>query len=331
MRSTSFPRRALKFGLAALAVVMAPVVTTSSALAQAYPSKPIKLIVPYPAGGSTDQLARLIAGPMSKSLGQAVVVENISGGNTMIGSAAAARAPADGHTLLVNSLAFSVNVLLAKQPTYRTEDFVPVAPLVTNPYVLSTNLNVPATNLRELLDYARREPAKVNAVSLGIGGVTHLLNERFAAAAGVPFTSVHYRGAGPALIDLLGGQVQFFIDTAVTSMPNLRANKLRPLAVTSAERSPLLPNVPTFKELGFPAMTQEGWFGVFAPKGTPPAIVERLNREVLQAMASPEAQQIVARDGLRVPQYTPQQFDEFIKQDTTTWAATVKKLNIQLD
>lgn len=331
MPFTLLRRRILNYGAATLAALGLQAVGAADAMAQAYPSRPVKLIVPYPAGGSTDQLARMIAGPMSRSLGQPVVVENISGGNTMIGSAAAARAAPDGYTVLVNSLAYSVNVLVTKQPTYRTDDFIPVAPLVTNPYVLSVNLNVPANTVAELVEYARREPTKVNAASLGIGGVTHLLNERFAAAVGVPITSIHYRGAGPALVDLLSGQVQFFIDTAVTSMPHLRANKLRPLAVSSAERSPLLPNVPTFKELGLPSMTQDGWFGVFVPKGTPAPIVERLNREVLQAMNSPEAQQIVQRDGLRVPQWTPQQFAEFIKQDTVAWAGTVKNLNIQLD
>ncbi|MBA2962171.1 MULTISPECIES: Bug family tripartite tricarboxylate transporter substrate binding protein [Ramlibacter] len=331
MPATPLRRSILSYAAAALASLGLQALASTGAMAQTYPSRPVKLIVPYPAGGSTDQLARLIAVPMAKSLGQPVVVENISGGNTMIGTAAAARAAADGHTVLVNSLAFSVNVLVTRQPSYRTEDFIPVAPLVTNPYVLSVNLNVPANSVKELVDYARREPAKVNAVSLGLGGVTHLLNERFAAAAGVPITSIHYRGAGPALVDLMSGQVQFFIDTAVTSMPHLRANKLRPLAVSTPERSALLPTVPTFKELGFPAMTQEGWFGVFVPKGTPAPIVERLNREVLQAMATPEVQQIVLRDGLRVPQWTPQQFADFIKEDSAAWAGTVKNLNIQLD
>lgn len=306
-------------------------IAASTAFAQTYPTKTIKLIVPYPAGGSTDQLARMMAGPMSKSLGQSIIVENISGGNTMIGTAAAARSPADGYTVLVNSLAFSVNVLITKQPSYRTEEFIPVAPLVTNPYVLILHPDVPAQSLKELLDLARRSPDKVNAVSLGIGGVTHLLNERLAAAGNVPITSVHYRGAGPALVDLLSGQVQFFIDTAVTAMPHLRAKKLRPLAVTTQERSPLLPDVPTFKELGFPQMTQDGWFGVFVPRGTPAPIVDRLNQEVLAAMATPAVQQVAARDGLSVPRWTPQEFDQFIRQDSAAWAAVVKKLNIQLD
>jgi len=324
-------RRASPLGVLLIVGLGVHFALAGAAQAQGYPSRPVKLIVPYPAGGSTDQLARMIAGPMSKSLGQPVYVENISGGNTMIGTAAAARSPADGYTVLVNSLAFSVNVLVTKQPSYRTEDFIPVSPLVTNPYVLSVNLGVPAQSLKELIDYARSQPDKVNAASLGLGGVTHLLNERLAAATNVPITSVHYRGAGPAMIDLLAGQVQFFIDTAVTSMPNLRANKLRPLAVTTPERSPLLPDVPTFKELGYPEMTQEGWFGVFVPKGTPMEIVERLNREVLSAMATSEVQLVVKRDGLNAPKWSPKEFAEFIERDTAAWAAIVKKLNIQLD
>ncbi|OWT54812.1 Bug family tripartite tricarboxylate transporter substrate binding protein [Candidimonas nitroreducens] len=324
------PRRALICSTLAFGALGVQI-QAHGAATERFPSRPIKLIVPYPAGGSTDQLARMIAEPMSKSLGQAVYVENRGGGNTMIGSAAASRAPADGYTLLVNSLAFSVNVLVTKHSSYRTDDFIPVAPLVTTPYVLSVNPGVPAQSLQELLDYARRAPDKVNAVSLGVGGVTHLLNERLAAATHVPITSVHYRGAGPAMIDLLSGQVQFFIDTAVTSMPNLRTHKLRPLAVTSAERMKLLPEVPTFKELGYPEMTQESWFGVFAPKGTPADIVQRLNVEVRKAMASPAVQQIITHDGLQAPQWTPQEFDQFIRRDSATWAAIVKKLNIQLD
>ncbi|MFC6284907.1 MULTISPECIES: Bug family tripartite tricarboxylate transporter substrate binding protein [Polaromonas] len=301
------------------------------ALAQNYPSKPIKIIVPYPAGGSTDQIARLISVPMSKSMGQPVVVENISGGNTMIGASTAARAAPDGYTLMVNSLAYSVNLLVTKSPSYKAEDFIPVAGLMSNPYVLSVNQTVPATSLKELIDYAKREPSKVNAASLGVGGVTHLLNERFAAMVGVPLTSVQYRGAAPALVDLMSGQVQFFIDNVVTSIPHIRADKLRPLAVSSTERSPLMPNVPTFRELGYPRMTQDAWFGLFAPKGTPQGIVERLNAEAQKALAAPEVQAVLIRDGMKTPTYSPVQFSEFIKQDAASWRETVKSLNIQLD
>lgn len=322
-------RRSVFLALAAAAILNCGAINT--AVAQTYPSKPIKLVVTYPPGGATDLIARLVAGLMSKSLGQAIYIENIGGGNTMIGSAAVARAAPDGYTLMVNSLAFSVAPLVAKAPSYKPEDFVPVAGLTSNAWVMSVNQTVPATSVKELVEYARREPAKVNAVSLGIGSTTHLLNERFAAMTGVPFTSVPYRGAAPALVDLLSGQVQFFIDIVATSLPYVRTGKLRPLAVTSPERSPLMPDVPTFKELGYPRMTQDAWFGLFAPKGTPQAIVDRLNAEVQKSLATPEMQAVLLRDGMRAFSYTPQQFAEFIKQDSAGWRETVKSLNLQLD
>jgi tripartite-type tricarboxylate transporter receptor subunit TctC len=301
------------------------------AAAQTFPSKPIKIIVPYPAGGSTDQMARMIAPRMAAALGQPVIIENQGGGATMIGTGAAARAPADGHTLLATANVFAVNTLLHKSPSYKVEDFIPVAGIASYPYVLTVHPSVPAKNVAELVDYARRQPDKVNAVSLGPGGVTHLLNERFEALAGVKITDIHYRGSAPAITDILSGQVQMYFDTVVTAMPQIRAGKLRALAVSIEERSPLLPEVPTFKEAGFPGMTQRGWFGVFAPAGTPRAVVERLNKEVLAASAAAEARARFERDGLTRMAYTPGEFDAFIKDDVAPWARALKALNIQVE
>lgn len=305
-------------------------IAPGKALAQSYPTKTIRMIVPYPAGGSTDQLARLMTPKLSASLGQTVYIENIGGGATMIGTGTAARSAPDGYTLLVTSLAFSVNVLLTKSPSYKMEDFVPVAPIIVAPYIMTVHPSVPANTVQDLIDYAKREPAKVNAASLGPGGVTHLLNERFATLAGVPITSIHYRGAGPAQTDLLAGRIQFFIDNLVTAIPHVRSGKVRPLGITTAERSILVPDVPTFKELGFPGMTQDSWFGVFAPTGTTKAIVDRLNREVLDAVRSQEFQVVAVRDGLKVVPYSPEQFAAFIKRDAAVWERTLKSLNIQI-
>jgi tripartite-type tricarboxylate transporter receptor subunit TctC len=299
--------------------------------AQSYPSKPLRVIVPYPAGGSTDQMARMIAPRMSNALGQPVIIENPSGGATMIGTGAAARAPADGYTLLATANVFAVNTLLHKSPSYRVEDFIPVAAIASYPYVLTVHPAVPAKTVKELVDFAKREPSKVNAVSLGPGGVTHLLNERFEALAGVQITDIHYRGSAPAITDLLSGQVQMYFDTVVTAMPQIRAGKLRPLAVSTEERSPLLAEVPTFKEVGYPGMTQRGWFGVFVPAGTPRAIVERLHKEVLAATAADEAKARFERDGLARMTLSPEQFDAFIKDDVAPWARTLKALNIQAE
>ena len=303
----------------------------TQAVAQTFPARPIRIIVPYPAGGSTDQMARMIAPRMAAALGQPVIIENQSGGATMIGTGAAARAPADGHTLLATANVFAVNTLLHKSPSYKVEDFIPVAGIASYPYVLTVHPSVPAKNVAELVDYARRQPDKVNAVSLGPGGVTHLLNERFEALAGVKITDIHYRGSAPAITDILSGQVQMYFDTVVTAMPQIRAGKLRPLAVSTEERSPLLPEVPTFKEAGFPGMTQRGWFGVFAPAGTPRDVVERLNKEVLAASAAGEARARFERDGLTRMTYTPAQFDAFIKDDVAPWARALKALNIQVE
>jgi tripartite-type tricarboxylate transporter receptor subunit TctC len=303
----------------------------TQAAAQSFPSRPIRIIVPYPAGGSTDQMARMIAPRLSAALGQPVIIENNGGGATMIGTGAAARAPADGHTLLATANVFAVNTLLHKAPSYKVEDFVPVAGIASYPYVLTVHPSVPAKNVAELIDYAKRQPDKVNAVSLGPGGVTHLLNERFEALAGVRITDIHYRGSAPAITDILSGQVQMYFDTVVTAMPQIRAGKLRALAVSTEERSALLPDVPTFKEAGFPGMTQRGWFGVFAPAATPRAVVERLNKEVLAASAADEARARFERDGLTRMTFTPGEFDAFIKDDIVPWARALKALNIQVE
>jgi tripartite-type tricarboxylate transporter receptor subunit TctC len=299
--------------------------------AQNYPNKPIRIIVPYPAGGSTDQMARMIAPRMSASLGQPVIIENQGGGATMIGTGAAARSAPDGHTLLATANVFAVNTLLHKAPSYKVEDFIPVAGIASYPYVLTVHPAVPAKDVKSLVELAKREPNKVNAVSLGPGGVTHLLNERFEALAGVPITDIHYRGSAPAITDLLSGQVQMYFDTVVTAMPQIRAGKLRALAVSTEERSPLLPEVPTFREVGFAGMTQRGWFGVFVPAGTPRPIVERLHKEVLAATAADEAKARFERDGLTRMTFTPGEFDAFIKDDVAPWAKTLKALNIKAE
>ena len=302
-----------------------------SAAAQTYPSKPIRLIVPYPAGGSTDQMARLIAPRMAAALGQPIVIENQGGGATMIGTGAAARTAPDGHTLLATANVFAVNTLLHRSPSYKVEDFTPVAGIASYPYVLTVHPSVPAKNVAELVEFARREPARLNAVSLGPGGVTHLMNERFEALAGVQITDIHYRGSAPAITDLLAGQVQMYFDTVVTAMPQLRAGKLRALAVSTEQRAPLLPEVPTFREAGYPGMTQRGWFGVFVPAGTPRPIVERLHKEVLAATGAEEARARFERDGLERMTFGPAQFEAFIKEDVAPWARALKALNIQVE
>jgi tripartite-type tricarboxylate transporter receptor subunit TctC len=305
--------------------------TALVAAAQTYPTKPIRVIVPYPPGGGIDLAARLIATPLGASLGQPVIVENQGGAATMIGTSAVARSAPDGYTLLLTSNGFAVNVMLYKAPSYKVEDFVAVSPVAMFAYVLSVNTSLPARSVRELIDYARREPGKVNAGSVGPGSAIHLLNERLASLAGVAITSVHYRGTAQALTDLVAGQTQILIAPVVTAAGQARSGKTRALAVTSAERSSLLPDVPTFQEAGLPAMTQWGWTGVFAPVRTPAPVVERLNREVANAAASAEVRARFERDGSVPKRMGPEEFASFVREDAAPWERSLRNLNIRLE
>ena len=300
-------------------------------MAQAYPVKPIKIIVPYPPGGGADQMARLVASKLTIALGQSIVVDNQSGGATMIGTGAVARAAPDGYTLLVSGNVMPVNVLITKTPSYKVADFAPVAGIGSYPYVLTMNPAVPVGNITELIGYAMKNPGKLNAVSLGPGGVTHLLTERFAAAAGIKIVPVHYRGAAPGLIDLLSGQVQLFLDAANTALPQVRGGKLRAMAVSSESRFALLPEVPTLKEIGLPAMTQSGWFAMFAPAGTPKAIVDKLNAEVIKAVSAADVDAQFGQRGLAAMPMPPETFTAFMLEDAARWEQTLRTLNITLE
>ncbi len=321
-------RMLLTLSLAAAAGMSA---FSSQTLAADWPQRPVHIIVPYPAGGSTDLVSRLVAQRLSQSLGQQVLVENRSGGATMIGTGAAARAAPDGYTLLATANVFAVNVLLSKSPSYQVSDFTPIAAMAGYSYVLVVNPSLPVRSVAELTTFARQQPGKLNAASLGAGGVTHLLTARFEALAGVSITTIDYKGSAPAMTDLLGGQIQMYFDTLITSMPNLRADRLRALAVSTPERSDLLPAVPSFRELGLPGMTQRGWLGLFGPAGTPTAIIDRINRDVRAAVQTEELRARYLADGMFELPFTPQEFASFIKDDLKPWASTLRELNLQLD
>ena len=319
-----------RYAAAGFAALMLSLVC-AGAFAQTYPAKPIKIIVPYPPGGGADQMARLVASKLTVAFGQSIVVDNQSGGATMIGTGAVARAAPDGYTLLVSGNVMPVNVLITKTASYKVADFVPVAGIGSYPYVLTMNPAVPADSITGLIDYAKKNPGKLNAVSLGPGGVTHLLTERFAAAAGIKIVPVHYRGAAPGLVDLLSGQVQIFLDAANTALPQVRGGKLRAMAVSSESRFALLPEVPTMKETGLPSMTQSGWFAMFAPAGTPKAIVDRLNAEVSKAVAAPDVDPQFGQRGLAPMPLSSEQFTAFMIEDAARWEQTLRTLNISLE
>jgi tripartite-type tricarboxylate transporter receptor subunit TctC len=315
---------------ALLAVVLCA--TPLAALAQSakYPDRPVHLVIPYPPGGSTDIIARLVAQKLSASLGQPVVVENKGGAATAIGAAYAARQKPDGYTLLFAATPVSTNALLYKNLQYQASDFVPVASIGKTVNVLSIHSSLPAKDFAEFLTYARANPGKLIFASSGRGGLLHLITEKFMATTGISMVHVPYQGAGPTWTDYLAGRIQVYFDSALATVPYAEGGKIRILAVGDDNRLPSLPDVPTMKELGFP-MTAYAWYGIYAPAGTPRDIVELLNKEVNKAVASPEVgDRLKANGGVPIIG-TPEQFAEFVKADYQYWESVVRPLNIQLD
>lgn len=295
------------------------------AAAQAdYPNKPIRWVVSYPPGGSTDILARLMGGWLSQRLGQPVVIENRAGGGNNIGTEFAIRAPADGYTLFLANPANAINATLyTKLPFNFLDDMAPVAGIIRVPNVLTVTKNLPAANLAELIDYGKKHPGKLNMASSGTGTSTHLSGELFKSMTGIDMKHVPYKGAGPATTDLIGGQVDLFFDNMPSIIGHIRNGTVRALAVTSAQRSPALPDVPTVSE-AVPGYEASAWFGVTVPKGTPAAIVARLNRELNAAFDDPGMRAKLADLGGVPMRGTPEQFWAEHRMETEKWAKVVQ-------
>ena len=320
------PTRKILLSLAAAAAV---VHGTASA---AWPERPVRIVVPYAAGGFTDVLARLVGTKLSEKLGQAVVVENKPGASTMLGAEAVARSAPDGYTLLMATTStLSTNPLLFRKMPYKVVDFTPVALTGLTPFVLVAHPSVPVNDAAGLVKYARAHPGKLNLAMLGPGSSTHLVDEMLRSAAKVDIPDVPYKGSGPANSDLVAGHVQLNFDAVSTAVPRVRSGQLKALGITSDTRSPLLPNVPTFKESGLPQMVAYSWYGLVAPAATPPAVVDQLNRAVNEVLKTPEVQAQLEANGATAPTLGTKQFAELIAEHTRTWEQIVKPLNIQLD
>lgn len=303
-----------------------------NAPARNFPNKPINIVVPYAPGGFTDILSRLVATKMSEELGQQVLVENKAGASTIIGAEMVAKAPADGYTLLMAvTTTLSSNPFLFKKLPYKPSDFTPVALTGLTPFILVAHPSVPANNVKEVIDLAKAKPGSLNAATLGVGATTHLVLAMFRAAAGVNIADIPYKGSGPASTDLLAGHVQLYFDGLPTAMPRVRAGQLKAIAVTSESRSPAAPNVPTFVESGLPQMVAYSWYGLVAPEGTPPAVVERLNAAANKALNAPDVKAKIEENGGSAPTMSAQKFGELIESHTKTWEKIIKPLNIQLD
>jgi tripartite-type tricarboxylate transporter receptor subunit TctC len=319
-------------GLAAAAAVAVALCAAPQATAQtAYPTKQIRLIVPYPPGGSVDPIARVLSQKLGDALGQSVIVDNRPGGNAVIGTELTARAAPDGHTLLLAATSHVTNPLLVATTYDALKDFVPVAMLTETPVILVVNPSVPANNLKEFIALAKSRPGALNFSSAGSGNPNHLAGELFNMMADVKTTHVPYKGGAPAIADLLGGQVDFSYGSPIIVIPHIRSGKLRALAVSGPTRLASLPDVPTFAEAGLPGYEVRIWYGLLAPAGTPKDVVARLNKEVNRIMALPEVNELIEAGGMTRFTLEPAQFAALMKSDSDKYGLIIKKANVKLD
>jgi len=307
--------------------------TAITSMAQTFPSKPLKLVVPYAAGGSTDQLARAIAEPLGRALGQTVVVENKPGGNTIIGADAVAKSAPDGYTLFMGSSAsLAVNPLLySKLPYDPVADFTGVSMLAASPLVMVVPASLPVTNVKEFVELAKRKPDAINFASVGNGNPLHLAGELFKVATGIEMTHVPYNGSAPALTALMGNQVQVMFDVVLTSNPHIQSGKLRALALTGTNRLALLPNVPTIAGSGYPGYEAGIWFVMVTPKATPPAIVARLNAEVTKILAQPDMKARFDGLALELIPGPSEEVAKYAQREQARWARLIRDKGIRLE
>ena len=317
----------------AVLLLIAGAVVAPAAFAQAYPTHSIRLVVPFPAGGTTDILARAAAQKLSESLGQAVVVDNRPGAAGNIGADLVAKSAPDGYTLLMGTVGtHAINPsLYAKMPYDHVKDFVPVVLVAGVPNVLAVYPAFPVNSVAELIALAKSKPGTINFASSGSGTSIHMSGELFKSMAGVDMTHVPYKGSAPALTDLMGGQVQIMFDNLPSALPLIKAGKLRAIAVTSLKRAPALPDVPTISESGLPGFEASSWFGVLAPAGTPSPIVAKINADVNKWLQSPEAREQLLAQGANAAGGTPEQFTAHIRAETEKWAKVVKASGAKAD
>lgn len=327
-------RRAL--GLAAVAALAGAALAAAAPLAHAqssYPSKPITIIVPFPAGGTTDILARILAQYMNKEFGQSVIVDNRAGAGGNIGAQAAARAAADGYTLFMGTVGtHAINSSLYKKLPYDPiKDFAPLTRVAMVPNLLVAHPSQPFKTVKEMIDYAKANPGKINYGSSGNGSSIHLSGELFKSLAKVDMTHVPYKGSAPAVSDLLGGQIAIMFDNMPSALPHVKGGKLRAIAVTSARRSPELPDVPTVAEAGVPGYEATSWFGMFAPAGTPPDVLAKLNSVIVKALNDAEVRKKISEQGADPHPEKPAEFAAFIQKETAKWGKVVRDSGASID
>ena len=315
-----------------IAIAVLCLVASAQAFAQAYPSRPVKIIVPYGAGGPADIYARFIGAKLSDAMGQPFVVEDRPGGGAVVGTDAVAKSAPDGYTLLMMSNTHAVNeTLIPKKPYDLMKDLAPITGVNYSDLLMVVNPSVPANNLKEFIALAKAKPKELNYASSGPGTPYHLAGELFKYMAGVDIVHVPYKGSDGARVGILGGQVQMMLDAITTMTPNVRAGKLKAMGTTGKTRSAVLPDVPTIAEAGVPGYEAGIWLGLMAPAGTPRPVLERLNAEVNKVINAPEVRETWGKQGAMPMGMPIDQFDKFLRAETVKWAAVVKATGMKVD
>jgi tripartite-type tricarboxylate transporter receptor subunit TctC len=332
--NTERPVSRLKFAsmralavLCALCIVFVP--AASGAADDPYPTKPVRLVIPFAPGGSTDIIGRLVAAKLSERLGKQFVPENRSGGGGTIGIEMVAKAKPDGYTLLFSSAAIAINPLLYKVPYDPVKSFAAIAKLGNGPVVLTVHPGVPANSVKELIALAKKQPGKLVCAAAGMGSFMHLGSELFKLMAGIDILMVQFKGGGPAMIDTMGGHSQISLGTLTQSLPQIKAGKLKALGFGGAKRSKLLPDLPTISEAGVPGYEAAIWWGLFAPAGTPKGIVDRLLKELEGILNSEDTRKIYESQGAEPEFLGPADLGKYIQSETVKWGRVIKEANIQ--
>jgi tripartite-type tricarboxylate transporter receptor subunit TctC len=302
---------------------------TAPAAAQDYPTKQVRIIVPFAPGGLNDLVGRMLAQHLTEKFGRQVIVENRTGAGGVVGTELVANSPKDGHTLLVVSIAHAVNPWLYKLNYDPSKSFAPVAPILSSQNALAVNLDMPVKSLKDLLTLAKQQPGKIQYASGGVGGSLHLAMELFKITAGVDLLHVPFRGAGPAVIDVVGGHTKAINATISTLSPHIRGGKLRAIGVSGKKRSAVLPDVPTIEEGGVPGYDAGNWIGIAAPAGTPEPIVARLHKEISAMLDLPDIQKQIASDGSEILRMSPSEFAKYMDDEMAKWGKVVKTAGIK--
>jgi tripartite-type tricarboxylate transporter receptor subunit TctC len=315
--------------LLTLALLLALAAAAAPAAAQDYPNRPVRLIIPFPPGGSNDVVGRLVANQLSEKLGHKVFVDNRGGAGGVLGTEAAANAAPDGYTLLVVSIAHAVNPSLYKLNYDPIKSFAPISIMATGPNVLAVNPTLPVKNVKELVALAKEKPGSIDYASAGVGSFQHLGGELFKLVAGVNLQHVPYKGGGPAMQDVIAGHVKVMFSSLVQTTPFIQSGQLRALGVGGAKRNPVLPDVPTIEEAGVPGYVADNWWGIVAPAGTPQPIIDKLYRDIQDVLKSPELTAAFAREGAAAVTMSTADFGKYMEAEMAKWARVVKEGNIK--